>query len=234
VVGRSRVAALVSADLGLPNVGLAQGFSLVLWTPDDFDQFGESDREAEPAGFLYSHSRLLEVLARRSGVDGLAYVEAEFFGGSGDQGAVLFRRGEVEWLSEFGPIGRVMPLTPISEALQRLGVERGKFADEFDALQLGRHRNMEDWFEDVGRSDRDKPWTAPAKELVLYRDGDGWRFAVANESGIMDGRLSVNHTAEVDAQADLLARVEESTGLRYSAKWRLDKPGWWSAALRKR
>ena len=62
VIGRSSMATLVSADLDLPIVGLAQGFSLVLWTPDDFDRFGESDRQAEPAGFLYSHSRMLEVL----------------------------------------------------------------------------------------------------------------------------------------------------------------------------
>lgn len=156
VVGRSPMAALVSADLDLPIVGLTQSFSLVLWTPDDFDRFGESDRQAEPAGFLYSHSRMLEVLSQRSGVDGLAYVEAEFFGGTGDQGAVLYRHGEVEWISEFGSIGRTMPLTPISEVLQRLGVSRGKFADEFDALQLARHRNMEDWLEDVEPSDRDK------------------------------------------------------------------------------
>ena len=93
---------------------------------------------------------------------------------------------------------------------------------------------MEDWLEDVESSDRDKPWTAPAKELVLYRDGERWRYAVANERGIMDGRLSVHHETEAEAQADLLARVEEMVGLRYSAQWRLDKPGWWSATLTQR
>ena len=94
-------------------------------------------------------------MAARSGETGLAYIEAEFFGGTGEQGAALFRQGELEWLSKFAPIGNVIPVTPISEVLQRLGVSRGKFADEFDALQLGRHRNMEDWLEDVEPSDRD-------------------------------------------------------------------------------
>jgi hypothetical protein len=100
------------------------------------------------SGFLYSHSRLLEALAVRSGEDGLAYIEAEFFGGAGDQGAVLFRHGEVEWLSEFGPIGRVMPITPVSEALKRLGVNRDKFPDEFEALGVGRHRETQDWLDE--------------------------------------------------------------------------------------
>ena len=148
VVGRTSHAALLGADLDLPLVDLGLGYSFVLWTPDDFDRLGPSDREAEPAGFLYSHSRLLAAVASRSGDAGLAYIEAEFFGGAGDQGAALFRHGELEWLSEFGPIGSVMPLTPISEALQRLGVERGKFADEFEALGLGRHRDMTDWLDE--------------------------------------------------------------------------------------
>jgi len=83
VVGRSAEATLLGADLDLPVVGLRLDFSLVLWTPEDFDRMGTSNREAEPAGFLYSHSRLLETVAARSGEAGMAYVEAEFFGGSG-------------------------------------------------------------------------------------------------------------------------------------------------------
>ena len=149
VVGRTDPAGRVARDLHLPTVGLAQDFSLVLWTSEDFDRLGVSDREAEPAGFLYAHSRLLQVVADRSGATGLAYVEAEFFGGTGEQGAVLYRNGQLEWLSEYATIGRASTVTPISQALQRLGVSRGKFADEFDAAGLGRHRNMDDWLDDV-------------------------------------------------------------------------------------
>lgn len=234
VVGRTDPAGRVARDLDLPVVGLAQDFSLVLWTPEDFDRLGTSDRETEPPGFLYSHTRLLDVVASQAGTDGLAYVEAEFFGGSGSQGAALYRDGTLEWLSAYGPIGKVMTLTPLSEALQRLGVQRGEASDEFDALKLGRHRNMQDWLDNVQLVDRNRPWTAPAKELVLYRDGEGWRFSVMNALGIMDGRLSVNHETEVDAQAELLARVEQIAGVRFSAEWRPDKPGWWSAVLRQR
>jgi len=67
----------------------------------------------------------------------------------GAQGAAVFRRGELEWLREYGPIGRVIPLTPISEALQRLGVDRGNFVDEFAALDLARYRETQDWLDDA-------------------------------------------------------------------------------------
>lgn len=150
VVGRAEPAGRVGEDLDLPVVDLAaQGFSLVLWTPEDFDRLGASDRDSEPPGFLYSHCRLLEVLALRAGADGLAYVEAEFHGGLGDQGAVLYRDGAVEWLSARGPIGKVMAITPISEALSRLGVDRHGFSDEFDALALHRYRETEDWLQEL-------------------------------------------------------------------------------------
>jgi len=65
--------------------------------------------------------------------------------------------------------------------------------------------------------DRSKPWTAPARTLILYRTESGsWRFSIYNEGGIMDGHLADlgdNATLE-EAQSALLARVEESSGLR--------------------
>ena len=151
VVGRSAPVSHVAGDLDLPTVGLAQDFSLALWTPEDFDRLGVSDRESEPAGFLYSHSRLLHVVAERSGRMGLAYVEAEFFGGTGEQGALVYRDGRLEWLSEFATIGRAVSVTPISDALQRLGARRHKFSDEFDALGLSRHRDLDGWLDELDK-----------------------------------------------------------------------------------
>lgn len=145
VVGRNEPTTALAGELALPVIGLAQGFALVPWTPDDFDRLGPSDRETEPAGFLYTHSILMEAIARRSGATGLAYVAAELFGGVGDQGAVLYRSGSLEWISEFGPIRKSMRLTPISQALQILGVDRTGHVDEFAAVGLGRHRRTEDW-----------------------------------------------------------------------------------------
>jgi hypothetical protein len=68
----------------------------------------------------------------------LAYVEAEFFGGSGTQGSAVFRYGET-----VGPI--IVDGHAINDALVKIGVQRLNHQDEFDALDLGKHRNIEDW-----------------------------------------------------------------------------------------
>jgi hypothetical protein len=77
----------------------------------------------------------------------VAYVEAEYFGGTGEQSAMVWDAGQVVLahlhLAEKAPIPAVG--TPISQALRRLGVAKGDHHDEFDAVGLGRHRDTEDW-----------------------------------------------------------------------------------------
>ncbi|MFC9894958.1 hypothetical protein ACFVMC_14830 [Nocardia sp. NPDC127579] len=72
----------------------------------------------------------------------VAYVEAEYFGGTGTQCAQVWDAGEVV----LGPTRSSAPdgATPISRALRQLGVIRTS-SDEFDAVDLGRHRRTADW-----------------------------------------------------------------------------------------
>jgi hypothetical protein len=86
-------------------------------------------------------------LASWSTVGPVGYVEAEFFGGVGGQGAALWDAGELVlgplFVGEdehFAPQG-----SPISQLLARLGVERDGYRDEFDVVGLGRHRETADW-----------------------------------------------------------------------------------------
>ncbi|MEU4522154.1 hypothetical protein AB0F52_25980 [Amycolatopsis sp. NPDC024027] len=77
----------------------------------------------------------------------ITYVEADYFGGSGTQSAQVWDGGQVA----LGPLhlatGKPIPAegSPISRALRRLGVIKGKYFDEFDAVGLGRHRETGDW-----------------------------------------------------------------------------------------
>ncbi len=77
----------------------------------------------------------------------VAYVEAEFFGGTGTQSAQVWDNGKVV----LGPLrlaeGERPPVagSPISQALRQLGATRGDHHDEFDAVGLGRHRDTTDW-----------------------------------------------------------------------------------------
>jgi hypothetical protein len=68
----------------------------------------------------------------------VAYIEAEFFGGSGGQSAAVWSRG-----SETMP--PIHSRDAINQALRFLGVQIGNAQDEFDALGLGRHRDTRHW-----------------------------------------------------------------------------------------
>lgn len=78
----------------------------------------------------------VQVLAARA--KKIAYIEAELFGGGGAQAAAVWEEGRMI----FGPI---VADDAINQALRMLGVEKKEFFDEFEALDLGRHRNTDEW-----------------------------------------------------------------------------------------
>ncbi|MFE5754546.1 hypothetical protein ACFQ7M_18580 [Streptomyces massasporeus] len=88
-----------------------------------------------------------KVLAGWSAGGPVAYVEAEYFGGVGEQRAAVWDAGaivlgplHVEEGEPFPPAG-----SPVSQALRRLGVVTGAAGDEFAAVGLDRHRHNEAW-----------------------------------------------------------------------------------------
>jgi hypothetical protein len=101
----------------------------------------------EPAPFehlVQLTGRLAEWAQRNSHQFPLAYVQTEYFGGPGEQAAMVWAAGSVV----FGPVKTSEePLLEgaVNRAVRYLGVERGAVRDEFDALGLGRHRSNETW-----------------------------------------------------------------------------------------
>ncbi len=67
-----------------------------------------------------------------------AYIEAEFFGGTGLQAQLLLLEGKI-----ISPV--VTSQEAINEALRFLGVTTGKYRDEFEAAGLGWHRFTDGW-----------------------------------------------------------------------------------------
>ena len=81
----------------------------------------------------------IDLLCRKLSRHGLiAYIEAEFFGGSGEQGHALFKDG----VALGSP---VIAKDAINQALRYLGIVPGSHHDEFAAVGLGRFRDMDDW-----------------------------------------------------------------------------------------
>jgi hypothetical protein len=69
----------------------------------------------------------------------VAYIETEYFGGTGTQAAAVWEGGKIILAPRRADIG------PINDALRLLGVTRTPTQDEFDVAGLRRHRRTEDW-----------------------------------------------------------------------------------------
>ncbi len=145
--------ALIGPSLGpLPGlppltvVALPQELGLLPLVPDLVQALGPlADRDgAERLEDLeYVKPAVLWLAARLSAagrvVGRVAYVEAAFFGGVGEQISAGWEAGELV----FGPVNAA---DAINQALRWLGVVAAEDAhDEFDALGLGRHRFTERW-----------------------------------------------------------------------------------------
>ncbi|MDT0494863.1 hypothetical protein ACPEIF_22035 [Streptomyces sp. NPDC012600] len=133
-------------DLPVARVAsLGQGLSLMPMTDQLFDAV--TDGTGGPLGFWRLPGGFDQRLAEWSAAGAVAYVEAEYFGGVGEQRAAVWAEGavvlgplQVREGQSFGPAG-----SPISLALRRLGAVADPPADEFVAVGLNRHRHSEDW-----------------------------------------------------------------------------------------
>ncbi|MEW2291412.1 hypothetical protein ABZ719_01725 [Streptomyces sp. NPDC006743] len=125
---------------------LRQGLSLLPITDELFDSVTDGGSEGVP-GFWRLPPGLEKLLAQWSAAGPVAYVEAEYFGGVGEQRAAVWAGGALVWGPTDKPAKRRFSRTvsPVSQALRRLGAVRTLGEDEFEAVGLGRHRSDEAW-----------------------------------------------------------------------------------------
>ncbi|WP_318200044.1 hypothetical protein [Streptomyces sp. SCL15-4] len=137
----------VSRDLaGARVAALRQGLALMPMTDEPAGAFTDGG-DAEVLGFGRLSAGFERTLGRWSVAGPLAYVEAEYFGGAGEQRAAVWADGTLVLGPLDVPVKRWFsrPVGPVSQALRRLGVRRRPGGDEFDAVGLGRHRHTDDW-----------------------------------------------------------------------------------------
>jgi hypothetical protein len=142
-------------------VALPQGMTLVPLVPALYSWLRQPDNGASSnyPGFELLSESVFQLGLRLSQRGAVAYVEADFFGNSGGQDAIVWQHGAVVMkpMHSFNGLAAsprsrprqecpgAGPCYPINEALRRLGVEKDSQSDEFDALGLGRHRKTEHW-----------------------------------------------------------------------------------------
>jgi hypothetical protein len=127
---------------------IGQGLSLMPITDALFDSVADGSGVGA-LGFWGLPGGFEKALAAWSAGGPVAYVEAEYFGGVGEQRAAVWDGGtivlgplHVEEGQPFPPAG-----SPISQALRRLGVVASAGEDEFSAVGLDRHRHGEAWID---------------------------------------------------------------------------------------
>lgn len=147
VIGGAELLRGISRDLPAARPApLGQGLALMPMTGALLDAVTEGGT-GEALGFWRLPEGFPARLADWSTAGPLAYVEAEYFGGIGEQQAVVWDGGTIV----LGPVQvrerEPFPPTssPISQALRRLGVVAHGAEDEFSAVRLGRHRHGDKW-----------------------------------------------------------------------------------------
>ena len=113
-------------------------------TDDAFDALVVAQGPSGPAGNEFWRLTVgLIDLARECSVHGpIAYVETDYFGGVGVQGAAAWANGEMRFPPTTGEH------SVINAALRMIGLTAAKGLDEFDTLGLGRTRR-DDSFDDL-------------------------------------------------------------------------------------
>jgi hypothetical protein len=110
---------------------------------DHLDSLYPTQGDFDPS-MTYLSASLKNTISELSADGPVAFVETEYFGGDGAQGATVYDQGRC-----------VMPAVteesgPISRAMSLLGVTKlSGHTDEFQSAGFGRHRNNEDWIEEA-------------------------------------------------------------------------------------
>ncbi|MEU9497739.1 hypothetical protein [Streptomyces sp. NPDC048196] len=147
VIAEGEVLRAMARDLPAARLAsIGQGLLLMPMTDVLFDSVSDGS-DVGALGFWRLPVGFDAALAEWSAGGPVAYVEAEYFGGAGEQraavwdgGAVVLGPLRVEEGIPFPPAG-----SPISQALRRLGVVACVGQDEFSAVGLDRHRHGESW-----------------------------------------------------------------------------------------
>ena len=151
---------------GLRLVGLAGSPELVMLplTSPAQEHMGRTPDDEPVLGFLELVDPVRQFAAELSASGPVVYLHAEITGGTGTQGSVGWRGGQID----FGPVltaniaadletdeyvlAEDVTQGAINRALWHLGVRTAATAlDEFDTVGLGLHRDTDEWISDRDR-----------------------------------------------------------------------------------
>ena len=125
----------------LPCVAARQGFGILPIDAEFIDSVAEARPPQSTDTFMLLTDAFRDFLRDLSRLGCVAYIETEYFGGAGGQGAAVYSDRQVIMEPEWGESGQ------INRALKMIGVNRDLLGDRFSALGLDTYRSNEDLIE---------------------------------------------------------------------------------------
>ena len=142
IIGSHKDIQKIADDWIEKEIKLPQEFGMIFCTIkllEDIKELMESSGEAvdEPNihELEYFDAAVKELMETYSFRTKLAYIETDYFGGTGTQAGILYENGK--------PAAPKSGEGTINDLLKELGVWRKPGKDEFDMLELGKYRHME-------------------------------------------------------------------------------------------
>ena len=122
-------------------ISLEQGFAMIPLDEALIDRIDATPDTQTISDLIYLTEAIEEKVLRMLGKEKFAYLESEFFGGSGGHQGILWEAGKriLKVSESYSGANRI---------LRGLGVIRTSQLDEFDCMGLGRHRSVADWLEE--------------------------------------------------------------------------------------
>jgi hypothetical protein len=120
------------------NINLGQGVDLIPMTEELFDQINNFKTSLSIESFKFLTENVEQIILNIIGKKKFAYVEAEYFGGTGTQIAMIWNNNKREEFLKFGE-------NRINKVLKSFGVIVSKGKDEFETLGFHLHRDTADW-----------------------------------------------------------------------------------------
>jgi hypothetical protein len=122
----------------LPCVATRRGFAIIPVEAEFIESTGVAGPPQATETFMLLTDAFQDYLLDLSRFGRVAYIETEYFGGVGGQGAAAYSDRQILMEPEWAESG------PINRALELIGVRRGLLGDRFSALGLHEYRSNDD------------------------------------------------------------------------------------------
>ncbi len=121
-------------------VDLNHEISMIPMTDELFDEMNKMIITPGILSFKFLTENIEKITLQLIGNHELAYVESEFLGGQGGHVGIIWKNGKRNFVGHF-------KRNTMNEILNKLGVIKTSFKDEFETIGLNKHRHTEDWIE---------------------------------------------------------------------------------------